>query len=262
MACPPCPCYENHHSFQPNCLQQAYRQGCDYGIGNLPPCKEASNAASSSTVELHTRLAVLETNYQRSQAESAWKTTVIQNLMKFLDLASTVRPKEDRLLQEISSLKSKVSELIEENRELRTQLLEELKSIFASYLPNSTTATAPSVAASEDDIDGCDASDARPIKAQDLIDFSDYENGSTTAELKCASLDSYDEYESDSGDNVGHNSQEQSAPSSFSLDFAELPYIHHFVGDDAAGGYCEGEKLTTLVPLLYLPNVILANYQF
>ena len=259
MPYPSCLSCSSQGSLQSESHEEIHKHDHHYGLGGLQPPNGVAIAATASTTDLYTRLALLTRDHQEAQKENAQKQAVIEYLLTSKILESNVEKEIVELHKEISSLKQKLVEHTKEGQQLRIDLHKALDAISALAARDTVTTTSqPNSALGEDD---SKANNTAAINSQDLIDFSDHDGGSTHAEpasgvTTLLNDEDEDDYISESADDVETYAHTQSATISFSedFDFEDSPYIHHFVNGDGATDSHRGRKVVATVLLFLIVN--------
>ena len=219
----------------PHAHEHLYPQAYHPGPGGFPAGPPPGHSIATPNVELCARLALLERDYQNSQAENAKKEAVIQYLLHSKVDDEPSNNKAADLRDEVLSLKERISELNEDGKQLRSQFQQVLDLIFT--LPTPITAGFAAQSAPTNDRDGSKTTNVDVVKTNDLIDLLDCVEGSADAKLSgedTTLLDDYHDDVSSIGEEPAKTAADQSLSKSLSSDLIEdSSYIHHFVRDES-----------------------------
>ncbi|KAL2046227.1 hypothetical protein N7G274_001674 [Stereocaulon virgatum] len=191
---------------------------------------------SFALVDLSTRLAVLERDYQNCQAENAKKEVVIQYLLHSNVGQGPSEKKVIELGDQVSSLKVRNSELTKDVEQLRNQLQQALDIIFTFSTPIAAGFTAqPAQTKGRDCGEDSKTTSVDLVQKTDLIDLLECVEGSADVKLNGEETtwleDDYDDVPVDGGE-IGKTAADRSLSPAFSSDLTdESSYIHRFVRD-------------------------------
>ena len=243
--------YTPIHLPHPHAHEHLYPQAYHSGLGGFPAGPPPEHSIATPNVELCARLALLEKDYQNSQAENANKEAVIQYLLHSKVGDEPSDNKAADLGEEVLSLKERISELNEDGKQLRSQLQQALDIIFTT--PTPITAGFAAQSSPTNDEDGSKTTNIDVVKTHDLIDLLDCVEGSADAKLSgedTTLLDDYHDDVSSIGEEPAKTAADQSLSQSLSSDLREdSSYIHHFVRDESnVNPHEDVEKAAPVLP--------------
>jgi hypothetical protein len=251
------PAYSGYTAFHlphPHSHENIYPQPYHPDPGDRPAGPPPGHSIPITIVDLSTRLAVLERDYQNSQAENSKQEAVIQYLLHSVVGQGPSEKKATELGDQVSSLKERNSELTKDAEQLRSQLQQALDIIFTLSTPIAAGfAVQPAQNNDRDCGKGSKIATVDLVGKNDLIDLLECVEGSSDVKLDGEETtlleDDYNDV-SDDGVEIGKIAGDQSMSQSFSSDLTdESSYIHRFVRNKSNVELHDDVKRASMVPL-------------
>ena len=246
--------YTAFHSPHPHSHENLYPQPYYPDPGDRPVGPPPGRSIPIAIVNLSTRLAVLERDYQNSQTENSKKEAAIQYLLHSKVGQGPSEKEIAELGDQVSSLKERNSELTKDAEQLRSQLQQALDIIFTLSTPIAAGFTPQSAQSYDRDcVKGSKTASVDPVENNDLINLlecvEEYSDAKLNGEETTVLEDDYDDL-SDDGIEVGKTARDQSLSQSFSSDLTdESSYNHRFVRDNGNVKLHQDVKRAATVPL-------------